>query len=178
MDIWLKEVDINDDDKYCNLLIELASYHDVYARPVPSDFSKDDFDSFKKARIQMASGLDLPSFVVPTNTYFVMKGDIPIGYATLKHKLNPNTPGGHLGCCLKKEYQNNGIGRVVSELLSKVAYYDLGIEKLVYTSKCENIQSQRSIGKMGATFVGGRDGYYFYEVDLVKKYNNEGKKNL
>ena len=178
MNIWLKEVDINDDDKYCNLLIELASYRDVYARPVPSDFSKDDFDSFKKARIQMASGIDLPSYVVQTNSYYVMEGDIPVGYATLKHRLNPDTIGGHFGCCLKKEYQNKGIGNIVSELLSNIAYHDLGIQKIVYTSKCENIQSQRSVNNIGANFIGERNGYYFYEVDIAKKYSDEGKKKI
>lgn len=178
MNIWLKAVDINDDDKYCDLLIELASYHDAYARPVPRDFTKDDFDTFKKARIKMANGVDLPSYVVPTSTYFIMDGEYPVGYATLKHKIDPNVPGGHFGCCLKKEYQNKGIGGMVSEMLSNIAYYDLGIEKVIYTSKCENIQSQRSVHKIGATLIGMHDGYYFYEMDLVKKYSEEGKKNL
>ena len=170
MNIWLKEVEINDDDKYCDLLIELASYEDVYARPVPSDFTKDDFEFFKKARIQMASGVNLPKNISKTSTYFVMDNDNPIGYATLKHEIDPNKPGGHIGCCLKKEYQNKGIGRIVSEELSKIAYYDLGIDKLIYTSKNDNLQSQKSISKMAASFLGIHDGYHFYEVDLVKKY--------
>ena len=46
MNIWLKEIEITDDDKYCDLLIELAHYQDAYARPVPEDFTKEDFDFF------------------------------------------------------------------------------------------------------------------------------------
>ena len=175
MNIWLKEIDINDGYIYCELLLELASYENVHARPVPSDFSKEDFEFFKKARVQMAEGINLPKNVTKTSTYFVMNNDTPIGYATLKHEIDINTPGGHLGLCLKKEYQNKGIGTIVSELLSKIAYHDLGIEKLVYTSKNENIQSQKSLSNIGATLTGIHDGYHFYEVDLTKKYNKKQK---
>lgn len=176
MNIWLKEIDINDDEKYCDLLIELANYNDVYARPVPNDFSKEDFEFFKKVRIQMASGVNLPKNIDQTTTYFVMNDNEPIGYATLKHKVDISKPGGHIGCCLKKDYQNKGIGRIVSEQLSSIAYNDLGIEKLIYTSKNENLQSQRSLDKIGATLISIHDGYHFYEVDLEKKYSEEGKK--
>lgn len=175
MNIWLKEIDINDDDRYCNLLIELANYEDVYARPVPNDFTKDDFEYFKKARIQMASGINLPKNVSKTSTYFVMDDNEPIGYATLKHEIDITKPGGHIGLCLKKEYQNKGIGSIVSEQLSNIAYHDLGIEKLVYTSKNENTQSQRSLSKIGATLIGIHDGYHFYEVDLKEKYPEKQK---
>ena len=176
MNIWLKEVEINDDDRYCDLLIELASYEDVYARPVPSDFTKEDYEIFKKSRIQMASGINLPKGVFQTTTYYVMNDDEPIGYATLKHKVDITKPGGHLGCCLKKAYQNKGIGSIVSDQLSRIAYYELGIEKILYTSKNENLQSQKSLDKIGATLTSIHDGYHFYEVDLVKKYSKEGKR--
>ena len=175
MNIWLKEIDINDDDKYCDLLIELASYEDVHARPVPMDFTKEDFLFFKKARIQMASGINLPKNITKTSTFFVMNDNEPIGYATLKHEVDINKPGGHFGLCLKKEYQNKGIGTIVSELLSQIAYYNLGIEKLIYTSKNENVQSQKSLSKIGASLLDVHDGYHFYEVDLKQKYNNKQK---
>ena len=118
----------------------------------------------------MASGVSLPKNITKTNTYFVMDNDIPIGYATIKHEIDINKPGGHIGCCLKKEYQNKGIGKIVSDELSKIAYYEIGIDKLIYTSKNENVQSQKSITKMDAKFLGVHDGYHFYEVDLTKKY--------
>ena len=173
MNIWLKEVDISDDDRFFNLLIELSNYEDVYARPVPSDFSKEDFEYFKKARIQMAQGIDLPNNVPKTSTYFVMHDDEPIGYATLKQEIDITKPGGHTGLCLKKDYQNKGIGFIVSEQLSNIAYHDFGIEKLVYTSKDENIQSQKSLSKIGAVLTKIHDGYHFYEVDLKEKYSTK-----
>ena len=120
----------------------------------------------------MAKEDNLPSNVFPTSTYWVMDEDIPIGYATLKHKIDENKPGGHLGCCLKKEYQNKGIGTIVSNQLSQIAYYDLDIKELVYTSKNENIQSQKSLEKIGAELTSIHDGYHFYKVDLEKKYEN------
>ena len=111
MNIYLKPIELEDGKEYCDLLIELARYEDAYARPVPSDFEPHEFESFKATRVKMASGVDLPSTVTQTNTYWVMDDVSPIGYATLKHKVDLSKPGGHFGCCLKKEYQNKGIGK-------------------------------------------------------------------
>lgn len=86
--IWLKEVELSDGREYCDLLMKLASYDDVYARPVPSDFTYDDFNSFKGARVAMAMGQNLPPGVIPTSTYWVIDGDVPVGYATLKHWID------------------------------------------------------------------------------------------
>lgn len=174
MNIWLKEVSIEDGIEFCDLLMELASYKDAYARPVPSDFSRDEFESFKAARVSMATGENLSSYVTPTSTYWVMDSDEAIGYATLKHRVDPNKPGGHLGCCLKRSAQNRGIGTIVANMLSEIAYNNLGITELIYTSKDENIQSQKSLEKIGATLVSIHDGYHYYVVDLNKKYK-EGR---
>lgn len=171
--IWLKKISVDDDNRYCDLLIELANYDDVYARPVPRDFSYSDYESFKETRVKMSVGKDLPSNVMPTNTYWVMQGEEPIGYATLKHKVDRLKPGGNIGCCLKKEYQNKGIGLIVSNALSEIAYYELGITELIYTSKNENIQSQKSVDKIGGALFSIHDGYHFYKVDLIKKFNEE-----
>ena len=177
MNIWLKELELNDNEKFCNLLIELANYENVYARPVPNDFSHDDFEFFKEARIRMANNDNLPNNVIPTSTYWVMDDEQPIGYATLKHRIDENIPGGHFGCCLKKDYQNKGIGSIVSRKLSEIAYYDLNITEVVYTAKDENIQSQKSLENIGAQLTSIHDGYHFYKVNLEEKYeNNERRK--
>jgi len=176
MNIWLKEISLDDDKKFCDLLIELANYQDVFARPVPNDFTYDDYEYFKKTRVRMANNDNLPSNVVPTNTYWVMNDNEPIGYATLKHEVDEFVPGGHFGCCIKKDYQNKGIGKVVSNELSKIAYYDLGIEEVVYTAKNENMQSQKSLDKIGAELYYIHDGYHFYKVNLKEKFENNERR--
>lgn len=175
MNIWLKELSMSDDKVYCDLLIELAKYEDVYARPVPKDFLYSEFEDFKKNRIRMRENDNLPSYVIPTSTFWVMDGDNPIGYETLKHRIDMDKPGGHFGLCLKKEYQNKGIGSIVSELLSKIAYYKLGIDEVIYTSKDENIQSQKSVEKIGGNLVKIEDGYHFYTISLKEKFEKERK---
>lgn len=174
MNIYLKEISIEDDKKYFDLLLELANYENVYAKPVPGDFDYSEFDSFKQTRVWMGSSEYNSPKYVRTTTYWVMDDLLPIGYATLKHELKENTVGGHFGLCLKKEYQNKGLGTLISDLLSKEAY-NFGIEKVIYTSKKENIQSQKSVAKIGATYVREDDKYYYYEDDLTKKFQT-GKK--
>jgi len=176
MNVWLKEISLKDDKTYYDLLMELSNYKDVYARPVQGDMEFSEFEYFKQARVDMKNGESLPEGVMPTTTYWVMEENLPIGYATLKHQIDLNSPGGHFGLCLKKEWQNKGIGSIVSELLSRIAYEDLGIKEVVYTAKEENKQSQRSLEKIGATLISIHDGYHFYSVDLSKKYKKEGRK--
>ena len=176
MNIWLKEISVEDSDLFGNLLIELSRYPDVYARPVPSDFELDEFDGFKKTRVKMALGENLPSHIKRTSTYWVMDDNTPIGYATLKHEIDMNKPGGHFGLCLKKEYQNKGIGTIVSDLLSEIAYNEFGIKEVVFTSKNDNAQSQRSVDKIGATLFKIQDGYHFYSLDLEKKIGSRKNK--
>ena len=176
MNIWLKEFDKEDGTLFLELLNELSAYPDVYARPTEGILTEDDFKYFKEARIKMKEGVDLPKGVIPTTSYWVMCDNLPIGYSTLKHYVDLEKPGGHFGCCLKKEYQNKGIGKVVSELLSKIAYEDYQIEEVVYTAKKENVQSQKSLKNIGAEFISERDGYYFYIENLKNKFNKEGRK--
>ena len=176
MNIWLKPVSLEDGQEYCDLLIELAGYEDAYARPVPADFKPEDFASFKKARLMMSTGIDLPASITQTNTYWVMDESTPIGYATLKHQADLIKPGGHTGCCLKKEYQNKGIGIIVADKLEEIAYTELGIEEVIYTSKNENEQSQRSVLKIGGELVSVHDGYHFYKVNVKKKLEERGMK--
>lgn len=172
MNIYLKEISLEDGEEFGNLLIELSRYQNVYARPVPSDFEMEEFESFKRTRVKMAIGKDLPSHIKKTSTYWVMDGNIPIGYATLKHEIDMNKPGGHFGLCLKEEYQNKGLGTVVSDLLSEIAYKQLEITEVIFTSKNENIQSQKSVDKIGGTLIKVQDGYHYYSLDLVKKFEN------
>ena len=175
MNVWLKELSLDDGDAFCNVLITLATYKDVYARPVPSDFTKEEYPGFLKARIDLKNGVNIPAYAVITDTYWVMLDDKPIGYATIRHEADYKKPGGHFGLCLLKEYQNKGIGSVISELLSSYAYESLGMNEVIYTSKDSNIQSQRSLEHIGAVLVDVHDGYHYYKIDLKKKYHGKGR---
>ena len=175
MNIWLKEINIEDGEEYCNCLLELAHYPDAYARPVPSDFTAEEFPSFKNTRVKMKNGIPERPNIPKTTTFWVMDGEKPIGYATLKHTVDITKPGGHFGCCLVKEYQNKGVGTIVANELSRIAFEELGIEEVVYTSKDENIQSQKSVEKMGGTLIGIHDGYHFYKINIKEKLEERGK---
>ena len=170
MNIWLKELSINDGKEYFDVLMTLSKYPDVFARPVPEDFTEEEYPTFLDLRCKLRNG-EIKGYI-PANTYWVMLDDKPIGYAILKHNANLEKPGGHFGCSLLKEYQNKGIGLVVSEMLSKIAYDELKLDNVIYTSKDENIQSQKSLDKIGATLVSTHDGYRYYVVNLKEKYEN------
>ena len=174
MNIWLKPISMEDGDDFYNCLMELSNYEDAYAKPVPEGFPREDFASFVKIRMQMVDGIPNRPNIPKTNTYWVMDDEKPIGYATLKHTVDMKKPGGHFGCCLIKEYQNKGVGSIVSRLLSEIAVNELGLEEVLFTSKNENIQSQKSVEKMGGKLIDIHDGYHFYTLNIKEKLEERG----
>ena len=175
MNIWLKELAIDDGIEYLELLNELSTYENVYARPVPQKIDENEFKYFKELRIKLRNNYNLPKGVIPTTTYWIMNNNEPIGYGTIKHYIDFSKPGGHFGLCLKKDYQNKGIGMIVSDKMSEIALNELGIEEVIYTSKSENEQSKRSVEKIGGKFISEHDGYCFYKVNIKEKYQKEGR---
>lgn len=173
MKIWLKELDKTDGKEFYDVLMELTDIENVYARPVPEKFGYDDFSCFLESRVRMANNDNLPKNIIPTNTYWVMDDNDIIGYATLKHYADLDNPGGHTGLVLLPSYQNKGIGSIVAYKLEMIALNEMGIDNLIYTSKNENIQSQKSIEKIGGNLVHIKNGYHFYQVDLLKKYERD-----
>lgn len=176
MDIYLKELSVDDGKEYYDVLMELSGYPDAYAKPLPdTDMTFDEFKDYLKIRVRMSTGEGLPKSVEPTTTYWVMDGERPVGYATLKHHIDENKVGGHFGLCLIKEYQNKGLGTLVSDMLSHEAYYTFGLPEVVFTSKSENVQSQKSVNHIGAKFYSEHDGYKFYKLDLEEKFKEKGR---
>lgn len=171
MEIWLKKLENSDGLEYYDALMKLVSENNKFAKPIPEKIEYDDFKYFINARIRLANNDNLKEGVVPTNTYWVVNKDKVIGYATLKHYADYEKPGGHTGLTLLKEYQNKGIGLIVSNYLENIALNELGIKELIYTSNIDNIQSQKSVMKIGGELVSVHNNYCFYKLDLVKKYN-------
>lgn len=170
MKIWLKELENTDGKEFYDVLMQLVEMKDTYARPVPEKFAYDDFSNFLESRVRMSNNDNLPKNVIPTNTYWVMDENNIIGYATLKHYADLDNPGGHTGLILLPSHQNKGIGLLVANLLEQIALNEMGIDNLIYTAKNENIQSQKSIEKIGGNLIHIKNGYHFYQVDLLKKY--------
>ena len=165
MNIWLKEITLEDGKEYYDILMELSSYKDAYAKPLPDDeMSLEDFEYFKQVRLKMKDASNIPESVMPTSTYWIMNESEPIGYATLKHKIDPNKPGGHFGCCLIKRYQNKGIG---SDIIRDTGNYlkQLGYKKVRLGVDKENPQSYAFWLKNGFCVI-SKDLYILMELIL------------
>ena len=74
---------------------------------------------------------------------------------------------------LKKRISKSGYRYTSSKLTIQIAYEDLGIEEVIYTSKDENIQSRRSVSNIGGTLIKKENGYHFYKVNIKEKLKKE-----
>lgn len=128
MNIWLKPLELEDGDEFFEILSTLSKYDDFKARPVPDFFKKEDYETFKRATLRMANNDNLPSCIIPTNTYWIMHEEAPIGYATLRHYLHELSSDGYIKYSLLKQYQNQGLENIIENMLETIAIEELGID--------------------------------------------------
>ena len=178
MNIWLKELSIDDGKEFFDLLMNLTNDNSIYNRLIPDDFSIEEYESFKRTRLKLKNDSDLPEFITPASTYWIMNDNIPIGYGIIRHRLSFNQKGGHLGICLKKEYQTNEIRIIVSNLMSDIAYNDLDINEIVYVVNEDNEKNKQIVHEIGGVLIYKKDNNCFYKVDLEEKFRKERRIKL
>lgn len=86
-------------------------------------------------------------------TYAIVREDIPIGCVGLLFHPDTNHWWGdgavELGYWVAEEYWGNGYAAEASEILTKRAFEQLGVEKIYASYRIENTQSKRVLEKLG-----------------------------
>ena len=115
--------------------------------------------------MNMAQGIGLEDWMVPSSTFWLMDGDTPIGQGNLRHRLTNalRESGGHIGYAIAKPYRGKGYGKELLRLLIAQARA-MGItENLLVTVRLNNIPSRRTAEACGGILVKENDERAFYE---------------
>ncbi len=125
----------------------------------------EEFPAHIAEKVNMAQGIGLEDWMVPSSTFWLMDGDTPIGQGNLRHRLTNalRESGGHIGYAIAKPYRGKGYGKELLRLLIAQAR-TMGItENLLVTVRLNNIPSRRTAEACGGILVKENDERAFYE---------------
>ena len=104
-----------------------------------------EFPSWLAKRVNMAQGIGLEDWQVPSTTYWLMDDGIPVAFGSLRHRLTDalREAGGHIGYAVAADQQGRGCGKALLRLLLEEARR-MGItEELLVTVQPDNTASRR-----------------------------------
>ena len=75
-----------------------------------------EFPSWLAKRVNMAQGIGLEDWQVPSTTYWLMDDGIPVAFGSLRHQLNDvlRERGGHIGYAVDGTKQGRGYGKALT----------------------------------------------------------------
>jgi predicted acetyltransferase len=128
-------------ESYHSYIVELE---DEEKYPYPMDFDYSDFPALIKKLINYSKGIDLPDWLVPNTTYWLIDGNKIIGVSHLRHSLNSAllASGGHIGLGIRPSYRGKGFGNKLLDLTVAKAK-ELGVDDVhIHCYKDNNVSSQ------------------------------------
>jgi len=99
-----------------------------------------------------SQGKNIPDWIVPGTTYWLIDNDKYIGHVYIRHKLNDKLEkeGGHIGYAIRPTERKKGYGRIILELAIPKAK-EIGLQKVLITCDEKNVASAKIIEKNGGT---------------------------
>ena len=104
-----------------------------------------EFPNWLAKRVDMAQGIGLEDWQVPSTTYWLMDDGIPVAMGSLRHRLTDvlRERGGHIGYAVDSAKQGRGYGKALLGLMIREARR-MGItEELLVTIYPDNASSRR-----------------------------------
>lgn len=132
---------------YNEYISELA---DEERYPYPMDLDHKDFASFVALLNNYSEGHNLPDFLVPNTTFWLMQNNEIIACSHLRHTLNKQLKeaGGHIGFGVRPSYRGKGIAKVLlQQTLEQAQLKNISLVHLhCYASNLASVALIKSIG--------------------------------
>lgn len=99
-------------------LAYIAELGDEERYPYPLDLDHSNFPLLIKLLTDYANGRNLPDWLVPNSTYWLMDGAEIVGCSHLRHRLNAQLKeaGGHIGLGVRPSRRGQGVGKILLNL--------------------------------------------------------------
>jgi predicted acetyltransferase len=128
-------------ESYLSYMVELGN-EEKY--PYPMDLDCSDFPALVQKLNNYSKGVELPDWLVPNTTYWLIKSNEIIGVSHLRHYLNSALleSGGHIGLGVRPSYRGKGIGNKLLNLTIAKAK-ELDIDDIhIHCHKVNKVSSQ------------------------------------
>ena len=132
--------------------------------------SRKAFDGYIDTLIYQSKGLDLRPGLVPQTTFWLMRGDYPLGLSRLRHYLNDNLrkAGGNIGFYIRPSERGKGYGNLILSL-ALIQAARMSLDRVLLTCDSDNAGSKRVIENNGGVLEREdiRMQFCYYWIDLV-----------
>lgn len=134
-------------ESYFSYIEELG---DEERYPYPMDLDYQDFPALIAKLENYSKGIDLPEWLVPNTTYWLVQDDKLVGVSHLRHYLNEQLleAGGHIGLGIRPAYRGKGLSKLLLNLTLNEAKKLNVVAAHIHCYK-DNIASARMILAVG-----------------------------
>lgn len=161
----LKEASSTDGQAVYSMLQEFPAEENGFTNSAKGLLTRQ-FPAYLRKLQKDARGEDLPTNRVPQTTYWLMRGDYPVGIIKLRHRLNDNllAQGGHVGYGIRPSERGKGLGPLMLKKLLPEAR-KLSLEKLLITCFETNLPSRHMVEVNGGKLERTENGVCYYWLD-------------
>ena len=142
--LTLKPVSLTDGKAVYDMLQQIEANDNGFMNGV-KNLPYEEFPAHIAKKVNMAQGIGLEDWMVPSSTFWLMDGDTPIGQGNLRHRLTNalRESGGHIGYAIDPIHRGRGCGRVLLRLLLEEARRTGITEEILVTVHPDNTASRR-----------------------------------
>ena len=165
--LTLKPVSLTDGRTFYDMLQHIGFNENGFQNKV-KDMPYEDFPAWLSKQVDMAQGVGLEDWMVPSTGFWLMDGDTPLGLGKIRHRLTDalRESGGHIGYAVAAPYRGKGYGKELLRLLIAEARA-MGItEPLLVTVHPDNTPSRRTAEANGGLLVREGTQRVYYEFPM------------
>ena len=120
--LTLKPVSFTDGKAVYDMLQQIEANDNGFMNGV-KNLPYEEFPAHIAKKVNMAQGIGLEDWMVPSSTFWLMDGDTPVGQGNLRHRLTDalRQAGGHIGYAVASDQRGKGYGRELLRLLLEEA---------------------------------------------------------
>ncbi len=140
---YLQPLSPADGREIYDMLQRIPPEHGFENSAYTMDYSQ--FPAWLAKKADMARGVGLEDWMVPSSTFWLMEDGVPVGQGNIRHRLTDalRERGGHIGYAVAADQQGRGCGKALLRLLLEEARR-MGItEELLVTVQPDNTASRR-----------------------------------
>ncbi|GBL06153.1 GNAT family N-acetyltransferase [Glaciecola sp. KUL10] len=145
------------EDSFNNYIKELGS-EERY--PYPLDIPADDFQKYVETLHNYSQGKDLPAWLVPNTTYWLICNSEIVACSHLRHELNHQLKhaGGHIGLGVRPSFRGRGLSNLLLDLTIQQARA-ISIKEIHIHCFEDNLASKQMIQNAGGLLTSRIDNY-------------------
>ena len=142
--LYLQPVSLTDGREFYDMLQQIGSNENGFINRV-CGMDYEYFPLWLEKQVNIAQGVGLADWMVPSSSFWLMDGGVPVGKGNLRHRLTDalREAGGHIGYAVASSKRRKGYGKTLLRLLLEEARR-MGItEEILVTVNPGNAASRR-----------------------------------